>query len=608
MALLATLAVCLLSLSVLASAQPVSVSITTPQPNEVVGLAGAGWLIDLEIEAADLSGNAVISAPGWSAVFNNEQNKSTFHPGVSVHATGLVVLLSTTPNNGGSLLGPATNLAGLFQIAGVAVDPSGLHYYRTLWFLAGAGFGLGIPCTLTAFVVNGTAPLLADPATTPGIVSNVANSTFTLSGPVSDTAASSNFTGPSPADPTALQVVIFHPEPDIVVGVDGAGWAIDTLAAATSPQFNPLLSSGAGYFALFDNGTDSGIFRPGSNVAVPGLVVLVNTTQSVAGSLLQGPSTNLAGLFQMNGLLEAQVSPGVFLNIVWPAWAVGAPLFGLGPSTLQVFYLNDTAPLYFTGNPDAAPNRISNVAVVNFFIAAAGQGFVSSGGNGGSTVLGDPSFSGFHGQPAYQVHGIPGEVFNVLQADSLQVNALFSFLDQGDAMTSAQMLQTRRVNAAAQLPATQPWSHPGTYLTQLGVQLGSIAVHLQAGRYAQGLTATLLSNGTLDIGQTVRDGRLSVTQVSSHVLHVRHELVSLSVVNSDGFFNIEEAQLLSSTAFTQLDGLLGQSADPAWTAGHGDEFEQHMLLDYWVVAANSTLHTLFSHEFKTSKTQQTDSA
>ena len=579
------------------AAQPVSVVITTPRSNEIVGVAGAGWLIDLEIEAADLSGNSIITPPDFTGFFHNGLNKSTFHPGVLAQGTGLVVLLSTTPNNNGTLLGPSTNLAGLFQIAGTAVDPTNLNYYRALWFLGSAAFGLGVPINLTAFVVSGTAPALlpSDPTTTPNIVSNIATVSFHTSGLVSDSAATSVFNGPSPADPAALEVIIFSPEPDLVVGVNGANWAVDTLAAANSPQFNPLLSAGAGYSPLFNNGTNPAISRPGFHTTAPGLVVLINTTQVVPAKGLQGPATNLAGLFQMMGLLEADVGNGTFLNVIWPTWLVGAALFGSGPSQVSVFYLNTTAPLLFTDEPTTAPGLISNVAIVEFFITANAA---ASGG----TVLGDPSFSGFHGQPSYQVHGIPGEVFNVLTAASLQLNALFAFIDRGEALTSAEMVQAREQQA--ELPLTQPWSHPGTYLSQVGLKLGNISLFLQAGRYSEGiLSARLLSGEELLVGQTIRDGRRTVTLASSHSVKVRHELVSFTVVNSDGFFNIEDAQLLSTAAFHKMDGLLGQSADPSWMAGKGEEFEAHMTMDYWVSSADSIIDTLFSSEFRATKSE-----
>ena len=587
---------CLLVALCSVAGQPVSVAITTPLSDEVVGVAGAGWLIDLEIEAADPTGNPIIAPPSFTPFFNNGLNKTTFHPGVNVNALGLVVLLSTTPNNGGTLLGPSTNLAGLFQLAGVAVDPTSLNYFRALWFLGGAGFGVGVTVNLTAFVVSGTAPAIlpTDPTTTPNIVSNIATVTFQISGLTSITAGTSNFTGPTPANSSAVRAIIFSPEPDLLVGVNGALWAIDTLGAATAPQFNPLLSAGAGYVPLFDNGTNTAIFRPGFNVAAPGLVILLNTTQVVAGSLIQGPTTNLAGLFQMVGILQSESSGGV--NVVWPTWLVGAAVFGAGRSRLSVFYLNTTAPQHFTGDPAAAVGLISNVATVDFFITAGAVG-------GGGTVKGDPSFSGFHGQAAYQVHGIPGEVFNILTAATLQVNALFAFIDRGEALTSAQMAKARH-GVQGELPVTQPWSHPGTYLSQLGIKLGNISLFLQAGPYAEGiLTSTLLSGESLQVGLPVSDGALSVRKEGSHSVQVRHGLVSFRVVNSDGFFNIEDAELLTTAAFKGLDGLLGQSADPSWNAGKGEEFERHMTVDYWVASADSIIGTLFSNEFRATKAE-----
>ena len=78
---------------------------------------------------------------------------------------------------------------------------------------------------------------------------------------------------------------------------------------------------------------------------------------------------------------------------------------------LTVYVLNSTAPTQVVGDtPTAARADSSSVSTVNFFISAPA-----------ATVQGDPSFSGFHGQPSYQVHGIPGEVFNVLTASDASV-------------------------------------------------------------------------------------------------------------------------------------------------------------------------------------------
>ena len=45
---------------------------------------------------------------------------------------------------------------------------------------------------------------------------------------------------------------------------------------------------------------NSAAFHPGANAAAPGLVVLLSTTPTIAGTPLHGANTNLAGVFQIN--------------------------------------------------------------------------------------------------------------------------------------------------------------------------------------------------------------------------------------------------------------------------------------------------------------------
>ena len=582
-------AVYLLALLLPTSAQVITASITTPTSTTTVGVNGAGWLIDVQFTATSTAGNAILSPPNFFPQFKTGLDRTLFLVGDDDAGLGFVCLFNPAPQ------GNLTNLAGLFQINAVASSNNGFNKFRTIWYLGGAGFGLGTAITATVFLVSGTAPLTvpSNPALTPNIVSSIAVVTFNTSTTTSVTSSTSAFTGPAPAVPTALNTHIFSPAAGDLVGVNGAGWVIDLVASASNPTFNPLLSSGAGYSPLFDNTTNPAIFRPGFNTAAPGLVVLLNTTQTITGSLIQGPNTNLAGLFQMNGVLQVNGVNG-FVNEIWPAWQVGNALFGQGPCTLTVYVLNTTAPTQVVGTPQQQPGLISTVSTVSFFISAPA-----------ATVLGDPSFNGFHGQAAYQVHGIPGEVFNVLTASTLQLNALFTFIDIGEAMTAAQMAKARTIRGSA-LPTTQPWSHPGTYLTEMGLRLGSLAIHFRAGRYADGLTAKTATGEPLLAGQSLTDGVMRVAMSEDgHSAVVSHPLVRFSIVNSDGFFNIDRASLLSSTAITGLDGLLGQSADPEWRAGRGEEFEEHMLLDYWVSSAvqHSTFTSLFSSEFKANKFQ-----
>jgi hypothetical protein len=120
-----------------------------------------------------------LSAANGYKPFFNDPDAPTFHPGPDPGASGLVVLLSSTPTKEGTpLQGPKTNLAGVFELNTVA-KVRGLMQTFNAWQVTSPGFfGTG-RVTLTAYAVRGTAPALI---TTPGAnaISNVARANFTI--------------------------------------------------------------------------------------------------------------------------------------------------------------------------------------------------------------------------------------------------------------------------------------------------------------------------------------------------------------------------------------------------------------------------------------------
>ena len=214
-----------------------------------------------------------------------------------------------------------------------------------------------------------------------------------------------------------------------------------------------------------------------------------------------------------------------------------------------------------------------------------------------TSVLGDPAFIGFHGQ-AFQMHGIPMRIFNLLSTPSLQLNALFSALEEGDAMTKAQMERARVLagREGVQLPRTVAFAHAGTYLAEIGIRLGRARVHAVAGPYLLGMAALSLDGEAVEVSASaiaVDDG-VEIVRPDAHTLVVRGAEVSFTMVNSDGFFNVQKAAL--KAPFSQerrIEGLLGQTADQAWAVElHSAEFRERQALDF-LIASND----LFSSDF-----------
>ncbi|GAC1685785.1 MAG: hypothetical protein NVS9B9_07870 [Ktedonobacteraceae bacterium] len=161
-------------------------------------------------------------------------------------------------------------------------------------------------------------------------------------------------------------VTVFSPGKDDVAGVDGAGFVVDLSLDAIHPADNAYLSAANGYKPFF-NAPGSPTFHPGSDPGAPGLVVLLSTTHKIPGTPFVGPGTNLAGLFQINGV--AKVDHGTLAE-TWNTWQVGKPIAGKGvQTTLTVFVVKGTAPAVITGEPEDQPGRISNIVQVTFTIA-----------------------------------------------------------------------------------------------------------------------------------------------------------------------------------------------------------------------------------------------
>jgi hypothetical protein len=160
-------------------------------------------------------------------------------------------------------------------------------------------------------------------------------------------------------DTPPVKVTVFSPGAGDHSGTGGAGFIVDLAVDATDARGNSILSAANGYQPFF-NDPSSTTFHPGPDPGAPGLVVLLSTTPDKPGTPLQGPGTNLAGLFQLNGVADVGG-----LAEAWNTWQVGKPLFGTGRSTLTVYLVRGSAPTVVSADTKA----VSNVARVRFTIA-----------------------------------------------------------------------------------------------------------------------------------------------------------------------------------------------------------------------------------------------
>ena len=158
-------------------------------------------------------------------------------------------------------------------------------------------------------------------------------------------------------DQMPLKASVLSPAPGASAGAGGT-FSVDLSLEARTPQANSLL---AGYTAAF-NDPSKPTFHPGPDAAAPGLVVLLSTTPTIAGTPLQGPNTNLAGVFQINDIAKTNGKLSTFNS-----WIVtSAGFFGKATTaTLTVYAVDGTAPAVVTGNE----KPISNVVRESFTIA-----------------------------------------------------------------------------------------------------------------------------------------------------------------------------------------------------------------------------------------------
>ena len=183
-----------------------------------------------------------------------------------------------------------------------------------------------------------------------------------------------------------------------------------------------------------------------------------------------------------------------------------------------------------------------------------------------SSMMGDPQFVGLLGQ-SYQVHGIDGEIYNLISDRLLQVNARFTFLSSGgcdrDAVTGE--------------PLYICFSHPGSYVTAIGLRTAAgDTVEMSVGGEMQGFHA-LLVNGrsvptstadaahwpiTLSSADSTLPS-LTVSRVNGRTLTIAHAgLYTLTVQSSDSFLNIIGLQVGSMSRLAQSEqshGLIGQT-------------------------------------------------
>jgi hypothetical protein len=163
----------------------------------------------------------------------------------------------------------------------------------------------------------------------------------------------------------------------------------------------------------------------------------------------------------------------------------------------------------------------------------------------GGSVKGDPVFVGLRGQ-VYQVHGVSGNVYNIISDPDLQYNSRFVYLSRGDC---PRMPEYNLTNC---------WSHPGSYLGELGLKTRSGArIHIVSGGAQQGFASVTLDGKVLHVNDSVgfESGYITFNHTHAVMLTIGNWVFRFE--NSDMFIN--QQLRLQDPRYLQAHGLVGQT-------------------------------------------------
>ena len=217
----------------------------------------------------------------------------------------------------------------------------------------------------------------------------------------------------------------------------------------------------------------------------------------------------------------------------------------------------------------------------------------------GASIVGDPRFVGLRGQ-SYQVHGVDGEVYNLITSAHLQVNSRFVFLDSG------------KCPIVDGVKMRNCWTHPGSYLGSIGIQQrladGTVEqLAIISGDADTGFASVELNGELMDVEDEYTNDAFSVTYRSAYVVDVITELFSFRFDNSDLYIN---QQVVANVALSSLTahGLFGQTHSRRTYPNTAIKYIEGAVDDYVVqsndLRGNDFVYNLFHHNTQHTHEQQ----
>jgi hypothetical protein len=146
------------------------------------------------------------------------------------------------------------------------------------------------------------------------------------------------------------------------------------------------------------------------------------------------------------------------------------------------------------------------------------------------------------------VHGVSGEIYNVVSDADFQYNSRFVFLSAGE----CPVVHGRKQKNC--------WSHPGSYLGELGIKTrAGDRIHLITGNAKWGFESVTVNDKEMRVGESVTlAGDLgSVSRNNTHLASVHVGNWDFAFENSDLFVN-QRVSVLDKSGL-RSHGLLGQT-------------------------------------------------
>jgi len=287
------------------------------------------------------------------------------------------------------------------------------------------------------------------------------------------------------------------------------------------------------------------------------LVAVVATFRGVAASTCDLNYILLSGGLQLTPYFNAATLtytvnvPATTTSITVQAWQVDSMAYldvssGGGAYVQYMGGGNPTQPILLLGPTTIITIRVTCTDCQKVYTIVCKKPTTPPPGTGGF-VIGDPQFTGLRGQN-YQVHGVAGEVYNLISSSDLQVNSKFVFLSSGECPV---------VNG---VKAKGCFSHPGSYLGEIGLMTkAGERVKLVAGPASQGFHSITVNNANLRVGGIVNlNGGGFVSRNSTHLVSIQAGNFAFLFANSDLFIN-QHVSVVNWNHLTGTHGLLGQT-------------------------------------------------